>query len=60
MPMTMQEATEKLLKEFRDLPGEFYMLKGVVCEQIALPRNERRYDTVMIAERMDEVRHVAA
>lgn len=29
--MTREERTANILAKFRDLPGEFYMLKGLLC-----------------------------
>ncbi len=29
--MTREERTNNILAKFRDLPGEFYMLKGLLC-----------------------------
>lgn len=31
MALTREQRTANILAKFRDLPGEFYMLKGLLC-----------------------------
>jgi hypothetical protein len=61
---TQQQRTADLLASFQGLPGEFYMLKGVLCLPYSLDDSEQYehyelYDRVMIARRMDELAHPA-
>jgi hypothetical protein len=61
--------TARIIAKWRGLPGEFYMLKGLLCLDSAIPDSAatwaeqmmaRRivtnlYDAVAIARRMDEI-----
>ena len=61
------QRTQAIINHYRGLPGEFYMLKGLLCLDIAVEEfgsNEgakerereavaRRLDLLLIAQRMD-------
>lgn len=47
--------TQAMIECFRGLPGEFYMLKGILVAQFAKEPAKRNYNCRMIAKRMDEV-----
>lgn len=60
--------TQKIIETFRNLPGEYYMLKGLLCVESALRDEQDRatrkhiadaYDTHTIAKRMDEINREA-
>ncbi len=56
------DRTQTLIDYFRGLPGEFFMLKGLLCAGHALDTTPARqqldnvYDSILIAERMDQIR----
>lgn len=52
--MTKKERTVKVIEYFRERPGEFYMLKGLLCATHST-QEKSIYDTMMIAVRMDEL-----
>ncbi len=50
--------TQAIIETYRGLPGEFYMLKGLLCLDGAIGEYKsvrRIFDTSAIAERMDEI-----
>lgn len=54
--------TETLLAKWKGLPGEFYMLKGLICMEHPFPHpsKERQmidklFDGILIARRMDDM-----
>ncbi len=63
-----QQRTKRIIERYRNLPGEFYMLKGLLCLSgavgVGLPYAEANseenkvyamFDLGMIARRMDEL-----
>jgi hypothetical protein len=63
-----RDRTQKLIDNFRGKPGEFYMLKGILCadhgfDSVADPAYKKinlMFDMVMIAARMDNINSGAA
>lgn len=60
-PITVT-TTRKIIDSFRGLPGEWYMLKGLLCADRSMEYNSLEYKAynsvvngVMIASRMDEL-----
>ena len=58
--------TRAILKRWKGLPGEFYMLKGLLCisavfdaEHFEGEMVRALFDSKMIAERMDEIQNEA-
>ena len=51
--MNKQIRTEKLILEWDNSPGEFYMLKGLLLACLANEKVAKQFDTKIIAERMD-------
>jgi hypothetical protein len=61
---TAKQNSQDVIEYFRGLPGEFYMLKGLLCAEHALKGDatsdiEGLFDRLMIAERMDEIQRSA-
>lgn len=71
-----QKRTQAIISRYTGLPGEFYMLKGLLCLEDALEQDaanrggyhkgrlvrekvNKLYDSVMIAERMDQISNCA-
>ena len=57
---TQQQRTQDVIDYFRGLPGEWGMLKGLLCMEHALTGEalhhvEGLFDRLMIAKRMDEI-----
>jgi hypothetical protein len=55
-----EQNTQEVIDYFRNLPGEFYMLKGLLCVEHALTEDAKKnieglFNRLMIAERMDEI-----
>ena len=61
--MTKTERTNALIEQFTGCPGEFYMLKGILCASHRIPSDELNtkevFDTMMIARRMDQLQEAA-
>ncbi|WP_334042672.1 hypothetical protein [Burkholderia ambifaria] len=58
--MTKTERTQALIDQFRGNPGEFYMLKGVVCAGFRFDDEvwgvySELIDLVLIAQRMEAI-----
>ena len=53
----VREQTQQIINRFKGLPGEFYMLKGLLCLDHAVDSKQvkKLYDLRMIATRMDEI-----
>lgn len=61
-----QQRTAQVIAKYRGLPGEFYMLKGLLCMDHAFDCTgaDHRlingvFDFVMIAQRMDQLNELA-
>lgn len=63
-----EQRTKRIIERYRNLPGEFYMLKGLLCLSGAVGaglsygeanKEEKKIDALfdlsMIAKRMDEI-----
>ncbi len=62
--MSATTNSENLAARFKDCPGAFYMLKGVLCATHVLSREdqlafEKIFDTMVIARAMDDMNREA-